>query len=194
MKQIIYLTGFMGSGKSTIGPILANTLGWDFYDLDRVIEKKTGKKIRQIFEQDGENFFRKIETETLKELSVNNKVIISLGGGTIVSDENIGILKNSGKLIYLKIKTRHKTYPVVIGSSVLNQVTEWIKKYGLFKNLFIVVDENVYNLHKKNITDVFVNTGGQVFFSTLKAGEQSKSIDGLTGIIYSLVENNFGRD
>jgi len=105
MKQIIYLTGFMGSGKSTIGPILANTLGWDFYDLDKVIEKKTGKKIRQIFEQDGENFFRKIETETLRELSVNNKVIISLGGGTIVSDENIGILKNSGKLIYLKMSS-----------------------------------------------------------------------------------------
>ena len=94
----------------------------------------------------------------------------------------------------IKIKTRHKTYPVVIGSSVLNQVTEWIKKYGLFKNLFIVVDENVYNLHKKNITDAFDNTGGKVFFYTLKAGEQSKSIDGLTGIISSLVENNFGRD
>jgi len=104
MKQIIYLTGFMGSGKSTIGPILANTLGWDFYDLDRVIEKKTGKKIRVIFEQDGEDFFRMIETETLKELSINNdKSIISLGGGTIASGENIKILKSSGKLFYLKM-------------------------------------------------------------------------------------------
>jgi shikimate kinase len=46
MKNIIYITGFMGSGKSTIGPILANTLGWDFYDLDKVIEIKTGRKIR----------------------------------------------------------------------------------------------------------------------------------------------------
>jgi shikimate kinase len=103
MKQIIYLTGFMGSGKSTIGPILANTLGWDFYDLDRVIENKTGKKIREIFERDGEDFFRTMETDTLKEISNNNKAIVSLGGGTIVSDDNIKILKSSGKLIYLKM-------------------------------------------------------------------------------------------
>lgn len=103
MKQIIYLTGFMGSGKSTIGPILANTLGWDFYDLDRVIEEKTGKKIKEIFNEDGEQFFRQIETETLRDLSFKDKVIISLGGGTIVNRENIKILKNTGKLIYLKM-------------------------------------------------------------------------------------------
>ncbi len=103
MKNIIYLAGFMGSGKSTVGPILANTLGWIFFDLDRVIEEKTGKKIREIFEQDGEEYFRKLETETLKEVSVNNNVIISLGGGTIASDENIEILKNTGTLVYLKM-------------------------------------------------------------------------------------------
>lgn len=103
MKQIIYLTGFMGSGKSTIGPILANTLGWDFYDLDRVIEKKAGKRIREIFEQEGEDYFRSLETAILEKLSHNEKTIISLGGGTIVSDVNIKILKNSGNLIYLKM-------------------------------------------------------------------------------------------
>ena len=93
----------MGSGKSTIGPILANTLGWDFYDLDKVIEKKIGKKIREIFEQDGEDFFRSIETETLREISAAEKAVISLGGGTMANDDNIKILKNSGKLFYLKI-------------------------------------------------------------------------------------------
>ncbi len=103
MKQIIYLTGFMGSGKSTIGPILANTLGWEFFDLDRVIEKKTGKKIKEIFKDHGEDYFRGIETKTLKELSGNDKVIISLGGGTIVNEENIKILKETGKLVYLKM-------------------------------------------------------------------------------------------
>ncbi len=103
MKNTIYLTGFMGSGKSTIGPILANTLGWDFFDLDKLIENKTGKKIREIFEQEGESHFRKIETETLREISESKNVIISLGGGTIANKENLEILKKTGKIIYLKV-------------------------------------------------------------------------------------------
>lgn len=94
----------MGSGKSTIGPILANTLGWDFFDLDRVIEKKEGKKVRTIFEEKGEEYFRKIENETLVELSQSSgNTIISLGGGTIVNEENLKILKATGTIIYLKI-------------------------------------------------------------------------------------------
>ncbi len=103
MKNTIYLTGFMGSGKSTIGPILANTLGWDFFDLDRLIENKTEKKIREIFEQEGENYFRKLETDTLKEISESQNVIISLGGGTAANEENLEILKKTGKIIYLKV-------------------------------------------------------------------------------------------
>lgn len=103
MKNIIYLTGFMGSGKSTIGPILANTLGWDFFDLDKLIEDKTGKKIREIFEQEGESYFRKLETDTLREISESQDVIISLGGGTVASQENLEILKKTGKIIYLKV-------------------------------------------------------------------------------------------
>ena len=93
----------MGSGKSTIGPILANTLGWDFFDLDKLIENKTGKKIRDIFEQEGEGHFRKIETDTLREISESKNIIISLGGGTIANKENIEIMKNTGKIIYLKV-------------------------------------------------------------------------------------------
>lgn len=103
MKNIIYLTGFMGSGKSTIGPILANTLGWDFFDLDKVIEDKTGKKIREIFEQDGEGHFRRLETGTLREVSNYENVIVSLGGGAVANDENLEILKRTGKIIYLKV-------------------------------------------------------------------------------------------
>jgi shikimate kinase len=103
-KRIIYFTGFMGSGKSTIGPILANTLGWDFFDLDKVIEKKAGKKVRVLFEENGEDYFRKIETETLKELSAApGRLIVSLGGGTIANEENLKILKSTGTIIYLKI-------------------------------------------------------------------------------------------
>jgi shikimate kinase len=101
--RIIYLTGFMGSGKSTIGPILANTLGWEFIDLDKLIEHKAGKSIKRIFEDEGEDFFRQLERSTLLEISKGENQVISLGGGTMVNDENIKILKNSGKIVYLKV-------------------------------------------------------------------------------------------
>lgn len=92
----------MGAGKSTIGPILANTIGWDSSDLDVFIEKRVGKKVRQIFEEDGEECFRKIETEILQELSKKNNLVVSLGGGTMASETNLAILKKTGTTIYLK--------------------------------------------------------------------------------------------
>ena len=101
-KKIYYLTGFMAAGKSTIGPILANTLGWDFYDLDREVEKKEGMRIVEIFRQKGEEYFRKSETQILKNLALMEEVIISLGGGAIAQSENFRTIKSSGKIIYLK--------------------------------------------------------------------------------------------
>jgi len=93
----------MGAGKSTIGPILANTLGWDYYDLDKAIEEKTGKKIKQIFEEEGEKFFRETERNVLTELSRGENLIISLGGGTIINPVNLKILKYTGDIVYLKV-------------------------------------------------------------------------------------------
>ena len=104
-KKIVYLTGFMGSGKSTIGPILANTLGWEFYDLDDIIENKTGMKIKEIFNVYGEDHFRILERKALLEISENNKIVVSLGGGTIANEKNLEILKKTGLLFYLKLSS-----------------------------------------------------------------------------------------
>jgi len=104
-KKVVYLTGFMGSGKSTIGPIVANTLGWEFYDLDNVIENKTGMKIKEIFDVYGEDYFRIFERKALLEMSDNNKIVVSLGGGTIANKKNIEILKKTGILFYLKLSS-----------------------------------------------------------------------------------------
>ena len=101
-KKIYYLTGFMAAGKSTIGPILANTLGWDFFDLDREIEKQEGMKIVELYEKKGKEYFRQVETNLLKKFSEQDKSIISLGGGAIASDVNFNIIKSTGKIIYLK--------------------------------------------------------------------------------------------
>lgn len=101
-KKIYYLTGFMSAGKSTIGPILANTLGWNFYDLDKEVEKEERMKIVEIYERKGEDYFRKTETTLLEKLSQDDESIISLGGGAIASDINFKIIKSTGKIIYLK--------------------------------------------------------------------------------------------
>ena len=100
-KKIYYLTGFMAAGKSTIGPILANTLGWNFLDLDKAIEEEEAMKITEIFENKGEEYFRKKELEMLKEISKKNHLIVALGGGTIVNRKNLKLLKETGRLIYL---------------------------------------------------------------------------------------------
>ncbi len=102
MGNIFYLSGFMASGKSTIGPIVANALGWDFIDLDKEIEKREGRTITNIFSDDGEDYFRQRESELLREFAVGDKLIIALGGGTLIKPANHDFVKRTGKLIFLK--------------------------------------------------------------------------------------------
>jgi shikimate kinase len=112
----IFLTGFMGSGKSTLGLILANSIGWNFIDLDKEIELKTNLKIAEIFKLHGEEYFRKVETETLIEVVKLNDTVISLGGGTFTIPQNLKLIREVGKTIYIKtspediyFRLRHKT-------------------------------------------------------------------------------------
>lgn len=100
-KSLIYLTGFMGSGKSTVGPLLAEAWGLRFFDLDELIEKRLGKPISQIFKDEGEPFFRAVESEILRELAIQKNAVISLGGGTIINPDNMELVKSTGVLVYL---------------------------------------------------------------------------------------------
>jgi len=79
-RKLIYLLGFMGSGKSTVGKLLATKLGWPFIDLDTVIEAGQGLSIRAIFENSGEVFFRQLERAALTETSKSEPAVIALGG------------------------------------------------------------------------------------------------------------------
>jgi shikimate kinase len=92
----------MGSGKSTLGPILANTLGYSFIDLDRMIEITTGKSIPDIFRDSGETYFRNTERSVLETASVSEEEVIALGGGTIINPHNFEFVKSRGILIYLR--------------------------------------------------------------------------------------------
>jgi shikimate kinase len=101
-RLIIFLTGFMGSGKSTIGPILANTIGYNFVDLDLFIEQQEKRKIGDIFKQEGEKAFREMERKFLKQVAGTPRLVISLGGGTITDQDSLDLVKESGVLVYLK--------------------------------------------------------------------------------------------
>lgn len=100
MKSI-YLLGFMGCGKTTVGKILAKELNIQFIDLDEEIVLHTGKSIPTIFEEKGENGFREIESEVLKKIT-NDYTIISTGGGIVTRQENIVFMKQNGILFYLE--------------------------------------------------------------------------------------------
>ena len=100
MKRII-LIGYMGAGKTTIGRALAKELGLDFYDLDWYIENRRRKKIPQIFEELGEEGFRKIEHNMLHEVAEFEDVIISCGGGTPCFFDNIDYMNQQAQVVYL---------------------------------------------------------------------------------------------
>lgn len=86
----------MGSGKTTVGELLARELGWPFIDLDAVIEAGQEATIRQIFEQAGEAFFRQLERAALAEVSKTEPAIIALGGGTFAQQPNLELIQESG--------------------------------------------------------------------------------------------------
>ncbi|MDB5321591.1 MAG: shikimate kinase [Phycisphaerales bacterium] len=99
----IVLIGYRGSGKTTTGQKLADRLWQDLVDTDKLIVKKAGKTIKEIFEQEGEQNFRNLESEVVREVVKLQDVVISMGGGAVLREENRQAIKESGhKVIYLK--------------------------------------------------------------------------------------------
>lgn len=99
----IFLCGFMGCGKSTVGTRLACALKRRFIDMDKYIEKKEGRSISEIFETDGEEYFRNLETETIKKFR-NKKWVIATGGGALLREENGRAAKKFGIPVYIDTK------------------------------------------------------------------------------------------
>ena len=97
----IFLIGPMGSGKSTIGKVLSERLEYDFYDTDKLVEKVVGKKIKEIFDQNGEQYFRLKESEELDKTRKLKNAVIATGGGIIENEKNRLFLKEEKKVIFL---------------------------------------------------------------------------------------------
>ena len=97
----VVLCGFMGSGKTTVGRLLAKRTGLPFVDMDDYIEEKAGMAVSEIFKRHGEAYFRDLEHEASKELASRDGCIISAGGGTLVYQRNVGVLSESCWIVLL---------------------------------------------------------------------------------------------
>lgn len=93
----------MGSGKTTVGEYLSKELGWDLYDVDRMVEKHEGMTVEEIFDKKGEEYFRKREVEVLKEVAKKEGVVVSTGGGLGANEEAMKFMKERGLVVWLNI-------------------------------------------------------------------------------------------
>jgi shikimate kinase len=100
----IALTGFMGTGKTEVGKLLAQLLKWQFIDVDAEIEKQVGIKISDIFAHKGEPYFRTAETDAIKLVSLLDKAVIACGGGAVLKTENVQALEKTGKIVCLRAR------------------------------------------------------------------------------------------
>lgn len=98
----IFLIGYRGTGKTTVGRLLAERLGWEFIDADVLLEEKHGRTIKQIFAAEGETGFRDKEAAILAELCGKTRQVIATGGGVILRPDNRALLKKSGHVIWLR--------------------------------------------------------------------------------------------
>ncbi|MDZ5471023.1 shikimate kinase (plasmid) [Bacillus sp. 31A1R] len=137
--QGIFLVGFMGTGKTTIGTALGERWGLPVYDTDEEIIKKEGISINEIFKRNGEDYFRKLETQILKNVPVKN-CIITTGGGVILKKENREYLKSIGKVIMLnasveeilkRVETDH-TRPLLVGDKREKIVNLYKDRFELY--------------------------------------------------------------
>ena len=99
----IFLIGFMGSGKTTTGKKLASRLNWKFIDLDEFIEEDKGMPVAEIFETQGEDWFRTVEAEALRTVTKAGNTVISTGGGTPCFYENMEFMLQNGLTVYLRM-------------------------------------------------------------------------------------------
>jgi shikimate kinase len=98
----VVLIGYRGCGKSTVGTVLAERLGWEFVDADVEIERRAGRTIRRIFDESGEAEFRRIECEVMADLLRRENVVLAAGGGAVLDERTQRDLNNAGAVVWLR--------------------------------------------------------------------------------------------
>ena len=159
-KLNISLCGMMGSGKSTIGKILANKLDYNFIDVDKMIEIETKKTIKKIFEEDGEEYFRDLEEKITINILEYKETIVSLGGGAIINKKIRSAIKKNSYNIYLKVDVdiltkrlqNSKTRPLIYKKDLKTELINLINKRKKFYQKADLIIQN-----EKNIIDATEN-------------------------------------
>jgi shikimate kinase len=137
-SRCIVLVGMPGSGKTTVGRDLAKRLGLRFVDTDHEIEARTGVKIPTIFEIEGEDGFRKRETQTLDDLTRESNMVLATGGGAVIRPENRALLRERAVVVFLSVpppilweRTRHdRSRPLLQVSDPRGRLEELLKVRG----------------------------------------------------------------
>lgn len=150
----IILLGYMGAGKTTVGKALSKDLGMMFYDLDWYIENRMHMTVKEIFDERGEEGFRKIESNMLHEVAEFEDVIISCGGGTPCFFDNMDYMNRQGETIYLKatpdVLYKHLKMGRTVRPLLLNKTPDEVRE---FVGKQLAVRETYYN-KAKHILDV----------------------------------------
>ena len=158
----IFLIGFMGCGKSTIGKKLAEALSCKFIDLDKYIEGKTGESIQQIFKEKEEKYFRVLETESLMEICKSDNLVIATGGGTPCFFDNMQRILDKGICIYLKMEANNLAKRLSKERSKRPLIKNLTKKYLVnFIRKKLVEREVFYNKANHNSCVLFDFSKGE---------------------------------
>ncbi len=145
----LVIIGFMGTGKSSIGKILAQKLNYEFIDTDQLIETERHQKITQIFLEEGEAFFRSLENKLAGELSGLDQKVIATGGGWVLNPENLQLSRVNGYIISLTAKPeiiyeriKHETHrPLLASEDPLAKIKEIMsQRESLYRNGDLVMD------------------------------------------------------
>jgi len=164
MKKNIFITGFMGTGKSVVAQQLACKLKMEFIDMDRIIEERQGTSIADIFAGYGEKYFRAQENKLVKELSQKENMVIATGGGTLLSSDNARILDQRGQIIclyadsqtiYNRVK-RKNNRPLLKGENLLSEINRLLEeRKKIYDNIKWKIDTT--NLNIQEVTDKIIS-------------------------------------
>ena len=162
MINQIYLVGPMGSGKSTMGRLLAKKLGLPYYDLDKLIEDQEKMSISDIFQKHNEKYFRDLESITLKQYSEESNFVISTGGGCVLRDQNLNILRK-GLVIYLKIsietqfeRVKNRTHRPLLNNVTKDTLVQLDKERGSVYSDISNIEVDVSNLDKEDVLSTII--------------------------------------